>query len=416
MLLANEASIQCANSQGWFPIHGVCSYGRLSSIHLLLKAGANVNTRTLHSDDTPLHVLAIHGHLQALMSLSPWITDIDPKNKMGLTPLWLAVLHGQVETVKWLLQQKADANNIIELKDQYLTPLLFAIQHLDLELVALLMKFGASPYLEYKKTSQHNILDWVQEHYSSHREIYEQLQTLLPGLPLLPPKPIHRESELSYNTTQNELIKPRQYLQSIGFSIEVIAEFDEESRQNKLLLKKQNRYSLFQAKEKKEQAVAAWLDGSISSDHTAILNIINPGNKTDAYCYLDIQTLADQGCEAHRLANLRLKFDGIHIKKLDKDKGIYQERIKLSASTEPQLITYTHELKINKIDRVLLFQVENETGSASLYIGARYIPSGLHTSAKINSLSERKKADNAHLIIQWPVKATEDKNILKPRI
>ena len=56
----------------------------------------------------------------------------------------------------------------------------------------------------------------------------------------------------------------------------------------------------------------------MTSTHDFILSIDNP-NGQNIYCYLDKANLIKEGCDENKIRR-RLKFDGYHLKVLDKDK------------------------------------------------------------------------------------------------
>ena len=68
----------------------------------------------------------------------------------------------------------------------------------------------------------------------------------------------------------------------------------------------------------------------------------------------------------------------------------------------PAKITYTHELKITAVDRILLFPLNADNDSGSLYIGVRYIAGGLHHQGSISALYDSLRAETNYLSIQWP--------------
>lgn len=78
-----------AKITGWTPLHEACNHGHYGVALLLVKAGANVNSRGL-DDDTPLHDAAINGNLKLVKMLVERGADPCFRNSKGKTPVEVA--------------------------------------------------------------------------------------------------------------------------------------------------------------------------------------------------------------------------------------------------------------------------------------------------------------------------------------
>lgn len=59
-------------------------------------------------EDTPLHVVAYYNDVALLSALMPFVTNIDVRGDLDLTPLASAVAHGSVAAAAYLLWCGAD--------------------------------------------------------------------------------------------------------------------------------------------------------------------------------------------------------------------------------------------------------------------------------------------------------------------
>ena len=87
-------------------MHKAAAIGQLP----LLKIAINKEPRD-EEGQTPLHVAAKHGQLEAIQYLAS-VTNFVPKDKEGLFPLHVAVKHGQLDAIQYLALKKSD----VELK------------------------------------------------------------------------------------------------------------------------------------------------------------------------------------------------------------------------------------------------------------------------------------------------------------
>lgn len=413
ILIAKGADINQVNWNGWTPLHAACAEGYIEATQVLIQAGAKLDCVTKDRGDTPLHLAAGNGNLRVVKELLEHCVDINSRNNNGSTPLFLSVFHGYKEIVELLLKKGANANIPFMIMEKPITPLFLVFQFMNLKIAKILLKYGADVNLVIMKDGDKSlsILEYIKLHFSNDRDIYEKLQQLLPQLPKLPT--LKEESTSTNNqlyTIVESALSPRNYLLSMGYSEELLEQFEAERQENKRLLKENSQKFKFDSYQKnaKEQEIITWLDGKLTSENESIFPIPSHNNVL-MYGYLDERSLLEQECDPSKLSKRRFKFDGYHFKKLDANKGVYRERVKLAEDKEPCEVTYTHELKINKLDRVLFFSMQSDNSNACLFVGVRFLAGGLHTQAKINSLTASIKASNSYLEIKWPIEPQEEK-------
>ena len=97
---------------GDFPVHAAARKNNSKAIDLLLKNGANVNSRTYYSGRSALHICAKENFLEAaIVLLDHEDVDVDMKDYKGeQTPLYIAVTKKNVKMVKVLIEHGADLN------------------------------------------------------------------------------------------------------------------------------------------------------------------------------------------------------------------------------------------------------------------------------------------------------------------
>jgi ankyrin repeat protein len=163
LLLAAGADVNVTNEYGETPLHWVPVSRRAEIAELLLQAGARLD---LHSavavgdleamgellrstdpdirtrrGDTPLHVAAFHGDVNAVRVLLDHGAGLNSRNAHRLTPLYQAVRWGHLEVAQALLDRGADPNTH---DDRGETPLHCAGAS-DAPLTRLLLECGADP-------------------------------------------------------------------------------------------------------------------------------------------------------------------------------------------------------------------------------------------------------------------------------
>ena len=83
---------------------------------------------------TPLHLAASEGHLSIVDYYVSRLTNVFPKDARGLTPLHRAVILGQLAVVDYFVSRMDEINTANGTFDEGSTPLYFAIigKHLDI--------------------------------------------------------------------------------------------------------------------------------------------------------------------------------------------------------------------------------------------------------------------------------------------
>lgn len=109
------------------------------TVDLLLNLGISANMKLMITGEThrPLHYAAYQGSLRMLRLLLDHGADVDAEK----TLLFEAIIGGNPEVVKILLQKGADPNQ--DSGSGYSSPLMFAVANCDRELVRLLANSGA---------------------------------------------------------------------------------------------------------------------------------------------------------------------------------------------------------------------------------------------------------------------------------
>ena len=405
-LIAYGANINVTDFKGWAPIHVVCERNNLPLFDELIAKKADLNLN-LKNGLTLLHIAARHGNLtiaKALLNMNPLL--LDGQTTQGLTPLCFAAIYNHKPLMAELLNHSANANCVIDMQTQKLPLFLISFQLLNYEAMRLLLKQIDLETMIFLNDKQITIKQFLQAIHDNKPRHYEQLRKKIPGLPLFEKRPAlqaanHDDSFITVN--QKGAFNPREYLLAMGLTREEVETWCDELKQKRKALKASNQSSEFFATKNTETTQPiTWLNHLIDSAHPAVKPIIATG-AVNMYCYLDTTNLVEQGCDESKLFKKRFKFDGIHIKKLDDNKKIYEEMIKVAPSAEPRLIRYTHELKLNKLDRILLFKLDSDTHHGSLYIGLRYLPGGLHSQSQIKALlNQLHQEQNKTLTVSWP--------------
>lgn len=135
LLIENHADVDAVAENGWTALMIASVKGYVNVAGLLLRHGADPNQGDVYAW-TPLMRAAYENRLEIVELLAKRDnTRVNQRGENGVTALHLAVLQGNVNTVKLLLAQGADP----EIKDNSdRTPLDFAKQNNDLSLLHLM--------------------------------------------------------------------------------------------------------------------------------------------------------------------------------------------------------------------------------------------------------------------------------------
>uniref|UniRef100_A0A3B4BHC3 VPS9 domain-containing protein n=1 Tax=Periophthalmus magnuspinnatus TaxID=409849 RepID=A0A3B4BHC3_9GOBI len=149
--------VNSSNVDGFTPLHVAALHGHSALVSLLIRHGANVNTRTNQST-TPLHLASQNSHIEVVRFLLECNAKLNKKDHFGNTPLIQACLRGNLETATILIESNALMNVA---NNQGNTALHEAVRGGHQALVELLLRSGASPGLRNKR--QRTALDCAYE-------------------------------------------------------------------------------------------------------------------------------------------------------------------------------------------------------------------------------------------------------------
>lgn len=105
----------------------------------IIEAKANINAVD-EDGRTPLYLAVLKGDVEVAKSLIEAGADVNAVNENGQTPLYCAVLKGDFEVAKLLIEARADVNAIDK---NALNPLYYARYDNDFEIAKLLIEAGA---------------------------------------------------------------------------------------------------------------------------------------------------------------------------------------------------------------------------------------------------------------------------------
>jgi ankyrin repeat protein len=151
-LLLQGFHVNAKDQFGYTPLHLATYKGHTEIVRFLLGQGADVYTAE-RNGFCALHVASSHGHLP-IVNLLLQSTDVNIKNKDGLTPLFLAIRSESMQTVAVLINSGADVNIKNKLGN---TPLYEAVKRGNLDIVKLLCSKGANINVQ-------NIYGWTPLH------------------------------------------------------------------------------------------------------------------------------------------------------------------------------------------------------------------------------------------------------------
>jgi ankyrin repeat protein len=148
-LVAHQANLNARAKDGSPPLNLAALRGSVPLVQLLLKAGANANLQ----DDTgftPLNTAAEHGHLEVMRPLLAYGANPNlacPGDQAstvnGQAPMHSAAIRGDVETLRLLLDKGA----LLNLQSKAGTPLCWAVRGEHLPAVEFLLQCRAQPNL-----------------------------------------------------------------------------------------------------------------------------------------------------------------------------------------------------------------------------------------------------------------------------
>ncbi|XP_063172469.1 histone-lysine N-methyltransferase EHMT1 isoform X3 [Candoia aspera] len=138
------------------PLHAAAESGHVDICHMLLQAGANIDTCS-QDQRTPLMEAAENNHLETVKYLIKAGALVDPKDAEGSTCLHLAAKKGHYDVVQYLLSNEQMDVNCQD--DGGWTPMIWATEYKHVELVKLLLSKGSD--INIRDNEQNICLHWA---------------------------------------------------------------------------------------------------------------------------------------------------------------------------------------------------------------------------------------------------------------
>src|SRR6185436_15338122 len=150
-LIARRADVNAPQGDGMTALHWAADHGDSAIADALLRAKANVASRTRIGAYTPLHIAARTGSPAVVRALLAAGSDVKATTASGATALHFAAAAGNPEVVTALLAKGADPNARESGWGQ--TPLIFAAEYGRAAAVQVLMNHGADPSVHTRMTN-----------------------------------------------------------------------------------------------------------------------------------------------------------------------------------------------------------------------------------------------------------------------
>jgi len=142
-LIARRADVNAPQGDGMTALHWAADHGDSAMAAVLLRAKANVSSRTRIGAYTPLHIAARTGNPAVVRALLSAGSDVKATTTSGATALHFAAAAGNADVAKALLSKGADPNARESNWGQ--TPLVFAAEYGRAAAIQVLMKHGGDP-------------------------------------------------------------------------------------------------------------------------------------------------------------------------------------------------------------------------------------------------------------------------------
>lgn len=124
-------------------MHIAAGFGHVAVMRLLALHYVEIDPQETSSGVTPFMRAALRGHIRAAEFLFDHGAQVDTRDKLGRTALYNAVAFNQVPMAKWLLDYGADPNAQTNSGRRVLRCAFF-----NIDMIQLLLKRGANPNLE----------------------------------------------------------------------------------------------------------------------------------------------------------------------------------------------------------------------------------------------------------------------------
>eukprot|EP00744_Colponema_vietnamica_P025480 GILI01037471.1.p1 GENE.GILI01037471.1~~GILI01037471.1.p1 ORF type:complete len:313 (-),score=45.49 GILI01037471.1:91-969(-) len=127
---------------GWTALHWSVSIGHLAMTDFLLSKGADATIASSIDGATAMHIAAKDGDIKAMSHLlSKGASVVDVRDKANQTPLHYGAAHAKANTLRYLLARGADLE---ALDFQQNTPLFYAVIEGNISTATVLVQFGAN--------------------------------------------------------------------------------------------------------------------------------------------------------------------------------------------------------------------------------------------------------------------------------
>ncbi|MGC8660856.1 MAG: ankyrin repeat domain-containing protein, partial [Desulfomonilaceae bacterium] len=144
-LVENGASINAQDNEGSGPLFLAAEGGHVETVSLLLDKGADFNAESKEGI-TPLMAAAFQGHKPVVELLINRGSPADARSKkLGISALWVAAWRGKINIVDYLWQQGADVN-VKSKKGE--SPLIVAVVNNQFDSVRMLLDKGVHQDIE----------------------------------------------------------------------------------------------------------------------------------------------------------------------------------------------------------------------------------------------------------------------------
>jgi ankyrin repeat protein len=153
LLLQSGAAVNTCGQEGWTALMLASHYGYIHVVQELIDHGAATNVQNTYLS-TPLHLASANGHLSIVELLIERHLDVDKRNKDQKPALHRRTALGRLRTQRFRLKSRSTLNP----QDCYgWTPLHTAAHHGHIDIVILLLEFGAD--VKVRNSSDQTALD-----------------------------------------------------------------------------------------------------------------------------------------------------------------------------------------------------------------------------------------------------------------
>jgi len=153
LLAAYHGSMTIRDTNGYTLLHQAVRYGDIDAVRVLISKSIGLNVRGTYDDVTPLHLAVEHNRYdiaKLLVESGAQLTRRESIN--GFTPLHDAAYDNRIAIAKDLLLPHLTVSDINAADTESgKTPLHVAVSRKHYEMVSLLLRHGANPYITTKQ-------------------------------------------------------------------------------------------------------------------------------------------------------------------------------------------------------------------------------------------------------------------------